>query len=437
MDIGLPLRTLALGTPGTGAPAPEPLAPLAGILEADTVIVLGASIMRATWALPVHDNLQTFAAALGFTGTLVTYAQSGDDLADTIVKQATAKAEQSATEGSNLYLVHSGGNNVSGPRPYPGGAAIFQTDYTTLMDNITATDKVIPLPLTKRLYGINDVGYPDNPEDVVHGVPASEANGSLPYNENIIYPAINSYAPDWLDANGVPFVNPYEVVERHPDLLSDAVHGYGQSLSRFILTRVAARAKGLVKGAPRAGKSLIYSIEQGAANTMEIGPINRFRSNRNFSGYPVLYGSIFSDGSLDGFVSVRTSDEYRNSTSTDGTQAYPRIADTRFHSPDILDEGIYFEAGDVYTLTFYDLNPGETVTVSCCGIRSAGGTARRADVTLTGGQTLELDASNIAASNQIVFAPIVIPADGQITLSLQISSGSNYGYLHGVILDFS
>ncbi len=442
MDIGsgysLTSCTLAQEVSYTG---PEPLAPVAGILDAATVVILGASITAGSFEEggTTATYMQDFAAAVGFTGTLVSYAQAGDNLGDTIAKHATAKSDQSASEGSNLYIIHSGGNNVSPNRPYPGGAAAMQADYTTLLGNITATDLAIPLPLTKRLYGLPDAGYPNNPLDVVDGDPSTDQYGSLPYNENIIYPLIDSHAPAWRVAGQAPFVNPYELADQKPDLLSDdGTHGYNHTFARYILARVAARALGKSQTDSRAGKTLLYEFGKGNPIYATIAPINNILALQNGLNYSVYFGAQFHDGSVDGFSDLRVS-TYQNGSTTGGggAGAIPRVADTRFHDPAILSKYIYGVAAAPITVTIGNLTPGDTVTATVVGSRNSGGTARRADVTLNGGETLELDASTVAASNQITFAPITVPASGELVLEMVVSSGSTYVYLNALALDFS
>ena len=96
---------------------------------------------------------------------------------------------------------------------------------------------------------------------------------------------------------------------------------------------------------------------------------------------------------------------------------------------------IYVHAAVVFPMTFENLTSGDTVRASCCGLRDVATTNRKGNVTLNGGQTLTLDAASNVPSNQIVFDPVVVPADGRISLTLTVTPGSTYGYLSGVILD--
>lgn len=165
-----------------------------------------------------------------------------------------------ATEGRNLYVAHTGGNNVAGSRPYPGGAGNFTADYDTLIANVTTTDALIPLPLTKRLYGIDTAGYPNNPNDVIQGNVASEAFGSKPYKDNIIIPRIAQIAPLWIGEGGVSDIDPYAVVARDPAiLLSDGVYEPGFPIATYILSRLAARAFGTREEASRSGRSYVLA----------------------------------------------------------------------------------------------------------------------------------------------------------------------------------
>ena len=454
MDLSLSLIAQTLtrgrtGIPPSGpvpAPTPDPatpLAPLAGILDAPHVVVLGASILEGGMetAGTVKPEVAAYAAAAGFTGTIHSYATGGTKVGGAggaIDQHAQSKVDIPPAASQMLYVVHSGGNNISGARPYPGGADLFEADYTTLMQNIAAGgDRVIPLPLTKRLYGIGDAGYPNNPKDVVQGVPESEKYGSKPYNLAIIHPAIAENAPDWIETDGMPFVDPYAMINADPEMLGpDGVHGPGIALVRYILARIAARARGERASDSRSGRSYLFSPEKGNPNSMALGLVNVVPGYPDgATNYPVFDGALDTAGRFDGFLKVRHG-AFTNGTSGMDSTGYPRLADTRFHDLAVVGNGIYVQGTQRYEMRIEGLVPGERVRVSCCGVRSAGGTGRRATVDLTGGQARELDASNVASSNQVVFDEIAAPADGRLILGVQVAPGSTYGYLHGVLIDF-
>lgn len=451
MDISLSTLTGPAGALGPATPPGQggsggsggPGGGLAGILDAQNVVILGASVMRAAMGGASTGSLaggalRDFATAAGFTGTLYNYAESGNTVSSTIGHHQTAQTALAATAGQNLYIVHTGGNNVSSNRPYPGGEGNFSSDYATLMANITATDTVIPLPLTKRLYGIGDAGYPGNTHDVVQGDAASEVYGAQPYIQNIILPAIASHAPDWLKGDGSAYVDPYAFVDAHPWILGpDGVHGPNFCLGRYILAGVAARARGQSQNDSRSGTAILYDIRKADPNTARAGLSNLICSfTDGDTKNPLFPGAMTTDGGFDPFTTVRMGSFQNNSDNTfGGTGVFNRLADSRFHDHALINEGIYVTTAKPLTLTFSGLPVGSQVQISCCGCRQASG-AREGRLTLTGGQSLVLNAATDAASNQVVFAPETVPADGILTLTYAPETGSSYGYLHGVILDF-
>lgn len=427
MDIGLGLSLGGRGRGGTGGPAP--LAPLSGVLDAANVVILGASISEEGFEdlNGVRPGIARLFADLGFTGTLHSYANGGDRVNDAIFQHAAARADLAADEGDNLYVVHIGGNNVTANRPYPGGAETFSADYATLMANVVATDRVLPLPLTKRLYS--------TPPEVFQGDEVSEANGSKPYNEAIIYPQIAANAPDWIEA-GLAHVDPYAFVNRQTEMLDvDGVHGLHHAFARYVLSSMAGRALGQRPTDSRAGRALVFRLTKAAPENAYIGPINSLAGVAAGQPHAFLAGARFHDGTLDPFVEVGMS-SYTGDGAGPGTEGYARLADTRLHEPTMVSNTLYVGGTDVLTLRFRRLVPGDRVTVTAAGSRAATGTNRRGLVTLAGGEALVLDGASNAVSNQVVFAPVTVPASGEIVLTLEVAAGSTYGYLRGVILDF-
>lgn len=427
-----------------GSALPE-LAPVPGILDAANVVILGASIMESAFGRSAEGAalrpalLECFVAA-GFTGTLHSWASAGDQVSHTRAEFAAAKAALSADEGANLYIAHTGGNNVSGQRPWPGGQASFVADYDALIAEVTATDTLLPLPLTKRLYG-KEGGYAD-PLSVIPGDAGSEANGSKPYNEGIVIPRIAQIMPDWLDASGVPFVNPYELADTWPDLTgSDGVHGYGMTMARYILAKTAGRALGVAKGASRAGRALVYDI-RGNADPADMAwgaDFNRYQTYPGGGYVDWLHGARFTDGGFDPHVTVWWSGQYQTGSSYT-PEAFARIADPRFHRDEIVAGGLYVQGAQVFTLHIGGLSPGDRMTMTCVGVRGAAGTNRRGGLTLMAGgvtETRVLDAATDAASNQVTFGQVEIPDSGEVALSLAVMADGQYGYLHGLVMDFA
>jgi len=142
-------------------------------------------------------------------------------------------------------------------------------------------------------------------------------------------------------------------------------------------------------------------------------------------------------GDFDPLIELSTNDIFKNYSNNAGTGTYARIPDARFHDTEIVNRGVYIGGTQTYVLNFAGLTPGDVVTVSAVGVREAGGSNRRGNLSLNTGETLELNAANTASSNQVTFAPTQVPADGRLDLSLSVVPGATYAYLHGVLLEFS
>jgi hypothetical protein len=451
MDISFQnsARTPSWALAHAGVPLPtQGMQPIPGILDAANVVVLGASIMQGVFGRTDNATLKASLAAnfaqAGFTGALQSYARSGDQIINSRDEFAAAKVAHVSGEGDNFYFAHIGGNNVSGAngRPFPGGQATFEADYDALIADITATDTFLPLPLTKRLYGKDNVPpYSTEPLPVIPGNPSTDVNGSLPYNQNILHPRIAALMPEWVDAGGVPYVNPYEIADRFPDTtFSDGTHGYGASGGLYLIAKIAGRALGIAKGSSRAGKSIVYGFGNGEAFWGQ--NYNRTRqltgSNTTVQVDKYVWGAKCTDGTFDPHILYYPIGTYQTVTNI-AAPDFSRVADTRFHHAELA-RGLYLQGTQEYVSHFEDLTPGDTLTMSVMGLRDAGGTNRVGRYTLTAGtdvQVLDLDASTASASNQVVFAPAAVPPSGKVSLSVAVAPGSTYGYLHGALLAFS
>lgn len=431
MEISTALTLTAPSSTSGDLPLPTPLAqglsPLANVMDAPKIIILGASIMEGAFGTggTVHAHVANWANAMGITGTLVSHASSGDQIVDTTAAVSTAKSAHAASEGANLYIVHTGGNNISGDRPYPGGSAGFETDYDALISAVIAGgDRIIPLPLTFRHYG----------NTVAQGV--NEEEGSAPYNDAILLPRIASHAPDWMGATR-PHIDPYAFAITNQGLiLSDGIHGYGHTIAQYILSRLIGRALGRRETDSRAGQGLVFGFNSGAPQDYTPGAINRVVGYPNGTGYPVGFGAVTDTGDVDPFLQLTYGSFTNGNSGGDGAGAFGRVADTRFHDAALLGGSLYVQGSTVYTLRIGCLTPGDSVTVTAVASRASVAENRKGLVTLQGAEALVLDAGTSAVSNQVVFAPVTVPATGELVLTLAVDTGSSYGYLSGLALDF-
>ena len=414
------------------ASTPTGFGPLPGVLDAQNIIVLGASIIEDAFENEPQE-VTDFAARMGFTGTIQGRATGGQGVEMTANALNNAQAEFAASAGSNLYLVHTGGNDVTAARPYPGGATELEAGLQTIFDDIATTGDVGVLSsLTKRYY--------NSAPQVVVGDPSTDANGSLPYVENVYIPFIETNLPDWSD-QGQPVVDLYDLTDRYPEFIgTDGVHPteVGQrAMHQYVLSRMAARAKG-VRNTSRTGRSLVLDFGDAEGGDYQPAAINRIPRVSDLS--PVLknvaIGPLDQAGEPDHFVEVAVERFGGTNTAGQGLPAAARIADTRLHDAAMLGDSLFVgSATPDGTITLRHLTPGDTALITVAGSRNSGDANRRGDVTVLG-QTLTLDAATIGASNQIRFAPVTVPASGEIAIRLDKRADSNFGYISGVIVDF-
>ena len=82
------------------------------------------------------------------------------------------------------FVIHIGGNDVSSRRPYPGGAQKLETNLRKILRVIEQRGSH---PILMRL---SYRAYPNS----------MEAQGSLPYDENIYDPLCKEFSPEWFDS---------------------------------------------------------------------------------------------------------------------------------------------------------------------------------------------------------------------------------------------
>ena len=236
-----------------------------------------------------------------------------------------------------------------------------------------------------------------------------------------------------------PILDPYALADRHPQLLGAAQDtGYGLSLGRYLLARVAAGALGVARDASRTGRSVLYNTGQGHPDTMAIGAVNRIRSLTDYTGFPLLCGAKFQDGGFDPFIEVDVEPGFDTGVTYDSLFAHPRIGDPRFLLDAAIDTGLMISGAKTHRLHFGGLRPGDRMKLSCVGITTSTG-LRRGDLVLTAGATTltgVLDAASDAASNMAAFAPVTVPESGRISLSITPQKEATNAFLSSVLLDF-
>ena len=136
-----------------------------------------------------------------------------------------------------LIVSQFGGNNVSDSRPYPGGQTTFNTGLSGLLGVASGDTRFYPASLTFRDY-----------DDTTFITPA---NGSKPYNENLLLPWITTNFPHAMAPYGRPKVDLYRfVLSDFENLLdTDNIHftptGYA-ALKDYYIDRIADILSGTV-----------------------------------------------------------------------------------------------------------------------------------------------------------------------------------------------
>lgn len=185
-----------------------------GKAEVSQIVALGASIINGTFSSDV-SNLQN-SVFYGLSGTpLDEQGVSGDDVSDLLLRLPAILTTYDGVENV-VFVMHIGGNNVTDTRPYSAATLAELQGISTGINQIiglieAAGHKLFMASISYRYY---DDGS------------ASEEDGSLPYNQNIIEPIIKNRLPDsWDFVKNKPRFDMYNWTKDNPDLMSaDGVH---------------------------------------------------------------------------------------------------------------------------------------------------------------------------------------------------------------------
>lgn len=179
----------------------------------DYWVAIGASIQAQSLRQDVfHDMVAE--RYPGFDPVLFNEAVSGWTTTNLLNKLPEIMARH---PHASFYTIHIGGNNVSGSRPYPGGAEKLETELEQILQMITAAGKTPILSrLSYRAYKASDTKPAVPPEE----------NGSGPYVTAIFDPLISMYCPLFFDpATGRGTVDAYTwFKENQQELSTDGIH---------------------------------------------------------------------------------------------------------------------------------------------------------------------------------------------------------------------
>jgi hypothetical protein len=309
------------------------------------------------------------------------------------------------------------------------------SQYAAFIDSIVANGNIaMPINTTFRNY---------LPEAVL-----DEPNGSLPYNENVVWPKASTVVPAMWDGDR-PYNDPYNIGRNwYSVLLVDPVHydttGY-HLLRTFDIDCAGHRILGLAP--PR-----VPRIENPALN--QVPPLQRamvtFTGGGTLSKSATVYWAMQRGQSFVGTGRLLPMGGYvPNKMQIVLTAAAPASGNNAgaFNngntSPTLLHDGVkngYIQTSSlVYAeaAKFTGFAPGQAVRIDLLSCRSAAGATNRwAQFSLDGGLTYT-DVNGAYSSGAVPVVTTltgVASALGEISLGWRCRAGSGFAYLNGVIV---
>ena len=212
------VQTRAANTVGTGPWSATGTARTRAIPTTfSRVVFVGASILNDVYGSDLSTRNSAAEAAFAAAGaTVEVYANTADGEDAGAAAQRLTDA-MAVSPDDTLFFVHTGGNNVTPNRPYPGGAATLDAQMAALADIAAIRPGTVILSdLTFRDY-----------DDTTAG---NEAAGSKPYNDSLLRPLFDARRSDLAAqayyADGTPVACLYEwsYYNRTTYLAADTIH---------------------------------------------------------------------------------------------------------------------------------------------------------------------------------------------------------------------
>lgn len=390
-----------------GGGAPKPIQ-VDGTLN---VVLLGASIMNAI--SNTDDKRRDFErlfAENGIVATVYDRATGGHDSGDTLDGLAAILSEFSGVESRTLFVLHTGGNNISASGPYPGGYTSLNADFRDIIEAILASGAfVVPSTITYRV------------------PPAS--NPSAPYNDGIAIPIISDLLIEQM-INGRPVLDLYNFTfdSQATWHSGDGIHPTtaGEAATREY---IAQQVSSLVSqtGVPAASDYIhdaVIRFGKGSAGFMS--------GNNSVVAADTPLTTIYeSDGAtlVVADCSIIASNFDGTNTTGRGNTSDPSDTSISLTNNALLSAFIYSDNPTPTTISILGVDPFALYTVSITASRDAAA-PRIGDFTV-GGSTQGLDAADDPPSI-ITFSDVYgydLLANG---ISMQVRAGSLFCYLSGI-----
>lgn len=387
----------------------------------DKIVVIGASIMRKVWnsdadagSAPTRNTMRTALLAKGVDLPFYSYANSGDTAAQTN-SAIDAILADFAGELNVEFLVHTGGNEFSANGTYSGWTQSQKDDLSDEIESIcqkiiAAGHRVILCPLSYRNY--------------TYAI-ADEDNGSKGANEEIYYPLIETYSPDWWDSvNNLPIMNIYKVIKDNAndffagvDPIHPAYPAGTAILQQYFAETLTANAElPAWDGKERILCSVSSSLPpNGNAVTANNGSIlDLVDSEGN-----VISGSSFS---LTGFAAA----------SSNQGKANPANISWNVVHRDVTQHYVYTQNTATVTISLGAGYAGRTGDVYISGARLSSATDRVAEFTV-GENSDTVDAA--LDDPEFATLPFTLDSGGTLTIGVAEAAGSTYAYFSGALLE--
>ena len=231
------IRLRAVNAVGNSTPGDTKTATsgAAGAPAIDAIVVIGASLMNSMFGRSLttaNSTATSLLAAAGHNLPVYGWATNGAQLAESDDHYTAART----AFPNALILSHFGGGNVTSIRPYPGGQAAFEAGLANLLSVTAGDTRFYPASMTFRDY-----------DDTTFITPA---NGSKPYNENLLIPWIAANFPHAMAPYGRPKLDYYRrtILDFETWLLADNIHLTSTGITQFrqwIVSRMADLLNGV------------------------------------------------------------------------------------------------------------------------------------------------------------------------------------------------
>ena len=400
------------------------------------MLYLGASIMYG--AFDEADRITTattpFFEDSGLSGTnYYAYTNPGTNSIGYLSLANQFFADNPSLTGRKLVVVHGSGGDVTNLRPYD---TADQGDLDAVESNLEALFQQFQAEGFDILYmGATYRQYTDVPPD---------SNGSLPFNENMFYPLLQTYSSDYWDSSlSKPVCDVYGMSETLGDaFFADTVHPYSgvgdYIFNSYVNTQVVRRLNN--QGTYNySGKKLITCWNAGStlatANLTTDSNISRmvntYNANGDLTGRAGCSGIFDSNKERTPLTVIMNT--YKQASSGRGN---PLETGYTLDSDEVLQGYVYTLEDDMQDGRFWlggTEYAGLTGTISFIASRNSTGSNRKTQVTVQGSLPKVIDAE----LDESCSFPFTVDSDGLILFQYGKSDiTQSAGYISGIELSF-